>query len=94
MVPAVGLFHCADTGVGILHFSISDFAVRRYGNSQTGKKIPAHRFSTFRQAAAIIFDKTLVFYCEQVYNTYQGVTINGGRLAFSGGSVPSDYAES
>ena len=29
-----------------------------------------------------------------MYNTYQGVTINGGRLAFSGGSVPSDYAES
>ena len=55
VVPAVGLFHCADTGVGILHFSISDFAVGRYGNSQTGKKIPAHRFSTVRQAAAIIF---------------------------------------
>ena len=55
VVPNAGLFHCANTGVGILHFSISDFAVSRYGNSQTGKKIPAHRFSTVRQAAAIIF---------------------------------------
>ena len=28
-----------------------------------------------------------------MYNTYQGVTINGGRLAFFGGSGPSDYIE-
>ena len=28
-----------------------------------------------------------------MYNTYQGVTINGGRLAFYGGPEPSDYIE-
>lgn len=28
-----------------------------------------------------------------MYNNKQGVTINGGRLAFCGGSGPSDYIE-
>lgn len=39
------------------------------------------------------FYKTIALYCEQAYNTYQGVTINGGRLAFYGGPEPSDYIE-
>ena len=55
VVPAVGLFHCAGTGSSVLRISISDFVVSRCGNSQTCKKMPACRFSAFRQAAEIIF---------------------------------------